>query len=68
MKNYLILALLMISVNLGIAESGTRQFEYKTRVVVENTFDGAQLIGQWYYMSRDNDKKSKTENLIEGNR
>ena len=66
MKNYLILALLMISVNLGGAESGTRQFEYNTRAVLENAFDASQLIGQWYFMSKDNDKKSKTENLTEG--
>ncbi|MGY6647889.1 hypothetical protein [Wenyingzhuangia sp. IMCC45574] len=25
-----------------------------------------QLVGKWYYASRDSDKKSKTQNLVEG--
>lgn len=29
-------------------------------------FTESQLIGRWYFLSKDNDTKSKTENLVDG--
>jgi len=32
----------------------------------KDLFTESQLIGRWYFLSKDNDTKSKTENLVDG--
>ena len=70
MTKLLILALFLISFNFGHSEPKADNFELIFKNYSENnfqdTYDESQLIGNWFFLSKDNDSKSKSENLMEG--
>ncbi len=69
MKIILILASFIISLNSGYSEAKLTDNEYrksKTVAIQKKLFKESQLIGKWYFLSKDNDSKSKSENLLEG--
>ena len=60
----------MVSFNFGHSETKIDNSESLTKnysvVIQQKSFKESQLIGNWYFLSRDNDSNSKTENLVEG--
>jgi len=70
MTKLLILALFLISFNFGHSEPKADNFKLILKNYSGNnfqeTYDESQLIGNWFFLSKDNDSKSKSENLMEG--
>ena len=69
MKNILILAFLL---TFGFKQSGIKieKSGFASKIVLtkitQDLFQESELIGKWYYLSKDNDKKTKLENLTDG--
>lgn len=58
---------LLILLNSGEIETNQYLFNiYQSQInSTQKSFDESQLIGNWYFLSKDNDSKSKSENLMD---
>ena len=68
MNIQIILVSLVISCNLGYSKVDTNMATFKDYAITndQDPYNESQLIGKWYFLSKDNDNKTKSENLIEG--
>ena len=70
MKLISILCLLFLNFSFGNSETKVNTTNLLTNdtlfEITQNSFKESQLIGKWYFLSKDNDKKTKLENLTEG--
>lgn len=65
MKHLLILPFLFFSISFSFSESKIEGSRFITQKK-QSKFKASQLIGIWYFLSKDNDTKTKTENLTDG--
>ena len=70
MKNLFILSFLLLTIGIKHSKDKVDISRLTPEPVltktIQHTFHESQLIGKWSFLSKENDKKTKLENLAEG--